>query len=387
MKIAYIINSRIPTEKAYGHEDAKMCELMGRAGVEVELIAPRRINPIKQDLFRYYDVEETFRIRYLKIFDFFRLEKIMGGLSFYLNTLGYFLRLTAVKLDPETVVFTRMPEIAWLFKKKGYKTVFERHEWFGRSRKLALYLLRPCDHIITTNRYIKDQFVKSGFDERKILVATNGVDLKKFRFEMAKNDAIEKLPLENELKIKMKSKKVLVYAGSFKTMGVDKGIDEIIRALALMNDPNLVFAAVGGCANDIKYYEDMAKEQGVAGQCVFIGRQTQAGLALWEKAADILLAPFPDKAHYRYFMTPLKLFEYMAAKRPIIASDLPSIREIMNENNCLFCKPGDASDLAGKIKELSVDRAKADKISVRAYGDVLQYGWEKRAEKIINFIK
>jgi glycosyltransferase involved in cell wall biosynthesis len=387
MKLAYIINSRIPTEKAYGHEDAKMCELMGQSGIEVELIAPRRVNTVKQDVFSYYETARTFRVRYLDVFDFFRWERLLGSLSFYLNTISFFLKLFTVKLDRETVVFTRMPEIARLFKKKGHKVVYECHEWFGRSRKLALYLLRNCDFLITTNRYIKEQFVKEGFDEKKILISTNGVDLSKFRFELTKTDAIDRLKTDQGIKDRTKIKKVLLYAGSFKTMGVDKGIDEIIGAFKVLNNTELLFIAVGGDAVDVQYYEDMADKQGVAGQCIFIGRQTQAELALWEKAADILLAPFPDKAHYRYFMTPLKLFEYMAAKRPIIASDLPSIREIMGENNCLFCQPGDAEDLAKKINDLSADQALADKIAIQAYDDVKKYSWEKRVEKILNFIK
>ena len=97
--------------------------------------------------------------------------------------------------------------------------------------------------------------------------------------------------------------------------------------------------------------------------------------------------PFPDKAHYRYFMTPLKIFEYMAGARPIIASDLPSIREILNERNAFFCKPGDVESLTGEINYVLNNKEEAMIKAEQANKDVLRYSWDKRAERILKFIE
>lgn len=119
---------------------------------------------------------------------------------------------------------------------------------------------------------------------------------------------------------------------------------------------------------------------------ILLEKKTQEGLALWQQAASILLMPFPRKAHYEYFMTPLKMFEYMAAGRPIIASNLPSIKEILTEDNAIFCEPGDPADLAQKISLVLTDKTLAQNMASQAREDVENYTWRKRAEKIMNFI-
>lgn len=75
----------------------------------------------------------------------------------------------------------------------------------------------------------------------------------------------------------------------------------------------------------------------------------------------------------------------MASQKPIVASDLPSIREILNENNAVLCRPGDPADLAEKIK-IAGDSLFAQKISAQARLDVIRYTWRERAAKIIRFI-
>jgi glycosyltransferase involved in cell wall biosynthesis len=88
-------------------------------------------------------------------------------------------------------------------------------------------------------------------------------------------------------------------------------------------------------------------------------------------------------------MSPLKIFEYMASKRPIIATNLPSLREILVDGeNAILVPPGSPGALAGAIKRLSGDNALCAKLAENAYLDVSEkYTWKMRAEKIISFIK
>jgi len=83
----------------------------------------------------------------------------------------------------------------------------------------------------------------------------------------------------------------------------------------------------------------------------------------------------------------MKMFEYMASKRPIIASNLPSIREILNKNNAILVKPDSSEDLAKGINLSLKNKDFSDKISLQAYQDVQEYTWQKRTKKIVNFIK
>ena len=385
MKIIYIANARIPTEKAHGSQICKMCEEFSSAGAEIELWAPTRENSIKENAFEYYNLKQNFKIKYIKSFDFIKYDKLLFKKSFYLQSLLFFLKLAFKKINKNAIIYTRNPELVWFFNLRGKKTVYECHDWFGKKKKIALRFLRKCDYIITTNNYIKKEFIKHGF-ENNILVAPNGVNLEIFNINISKEEAIKKLNIDENFKKKISDKKILLYTGSFRTMGVDKGIDEVLQALKKLNNKNIIFAAVGGNEKDINYYKNFAKDIGVAKICEFIGRHAQTELALWQKASDILLMPFPDKAHYRYFMTPLKIFEYMAAKRPIIASDLPSILEILNDKNAFFCKPGDVDSLGEKINYVLNNKEETRVKAEQASEDVLKYSWNKRAEKIINFI-
>jgi glycosyltransferase involved in cell wall biosynthesis len=83
----------------------------------------------------------------------------------------------------------------------------------------------------------------------------------------------------------------------------------------------------------------------------------------------------------------MKMFEYMASSKPIIASDLPSLREVLNENNALFFEADNPASLAETIRKCLNDQALSDKISTQAASDVRNYTWHTRVQTILAFIK
>lgn len=382
MKLIYITNSRLPTAKAHGHQIVKMCLEFARQGATVTLLWPTRKNIIKEDIFSYYQTEPNFTARPIKCFDFIQYDRFLKKFSYLLQGLWFLYKLSRLPLDKSAIIYTRKPEIAWLFKHKGFKVAFESHEWFGRNQGLALWLLKKVDRIITTNSYLKQEFIKHSFDPEKILVCPHGVDLDLFGQTGSRDEALVKLGFKGELA----DKKILLYTGSFKTMNFSKGLEEILRALRILNDPQLFFLAVGGSKENIVEYQTMAYSLGVAGQVKFLKPVSQEILGYWQQAADILLMPFPDQAHYRFFMAPLKMFEYLASGRPIIASALPSIREVLNEDTAFFCQPGSATDLAEKISFVLHNQDLAQAKARQARRNAQLYSWSARAKKIIDFI-
>jgi len=100
------------------------------------------------------------------------------------------------------------------------------------------------------------------------------------------------------------------------------------------------------------------------------------------------LSSLLDSTTARLFTSPLKLFEAMASGRPVIASDLPSIREILtHDENALLVPPGNAHALAAAIERLLSDSALSARLAARAFEDVKGNSWDRRAEAISSFME
>jgi glycosyltransferase involved in cell wall biosynthesis len=99
--------------------------------------------------------------------------------------------------------------------------------------------------------------------------------------------------------------------------------------------------------------------------------------------AEILVLPNTGTKVSARYTSPLKLFEYLAAGKPIIASDLPALREVLRqEENCLLTPPGDARALADAIKRLAADPALSERLARQAFADADQYTWDRRAARL-----
>ncbi len=259
----------------------------------------------------------------------------------------------------------------------GYKVVFEYHLMYKNFRDKII--CRGSDYVVAITSHLKKEIINRGFPADKILVEPDAVDLDIFDIKTEKEAAREKLGLA-------KDKTILLYTGRFKTMGMDKGISDILKALAALKNRNLLFVAVGGLPKDKEFYQGLAEELGVGEQVNLITYCEQKELAIYQKAADFLLMPFPFNEHFAYYMSPLKLFEYMAARRPIIASDLPSIRDVLSDETCYFCQPGDPKDLAEVINKAIKNPAESRSKAANAYKQGQKHSWIKRAEQVISFI-
>jgi glycosyltransferase involved in cell wall biosynthesis len=99
------------------------------------------------------------------------------------------------------------------------------------------------------------------------------------------------------------------------------------------------------------------------------------------------VVPLPDNPMARYFTSPLKVFEYMAAGLPIVASELPALREVLrHEENALLVPPDDAPALAAALRRLTSEPALAERLRHQAHADVAGRTWEARAASVGDFV-
>jgi len=269
-----------------------------------------------------------------------------------------------------------------LFFYRDLKFAYEIHAIDEKflNKSIEKIISNRADKLIFITRNLRDIYLEKYYMEKgKTMVAPDGVDMEIFNLDLSIEEARKKTDLPAD-------KKIIGYLGKFKTMGMDKGIRDILKAVKLLNDDNLLFVAIGGSEGEISYYKKMSEDLGVAKQVILKGLSPQSELAIHQKAFDALLMPFPQNQHYAFYMSPLKMFEYMASKRPIIASDLPSIREVLNENNAVIVEPDNPKNLARGIEKVFADKGLAERISEQAFRDVDKYKWKNRVENIINFI-
>jgi glycosyltransferase involved in cell wall biosynthesis len=162
-----------------------------------------------------------------------------------------------------------------------------------------------------------------------------------------------------------------------------KGVDVLIEAIARVAGVSALIVGGHDVEGDRARLEALAERLGVRDRVKFTGHVDPGEVRAFLEQATILALPNPPSAVSTHFTSPLKLFEYMATGRPIVASDLPAIREVLrHEQNALLVPPGDATGLARGIQRLMGDRELAARLARQALSDVDDYTWDRRAARL-----
>jgi glycosyltransferase involved in cell wall biosynthesis len=162
-----------------------------------------------------------------------------------------------------------------------------------------------------------------------------------------------------------------------------KGVDVLLRALALVPEARGLIVGGHEAEPDLARLKQLAAELGIANRVTFTGLVEPSRVPELLQRATVLALPNPASAISTSFTSPLKLFEYMAAGRAIVASDLPAIREVLRDGaDALLVTPGDPAALGAAIRRLLDDPALASTLARAALDAVPKYGWDRRAERL-----
>jgi glycosyltransferase involved in cell wall biosynthesis len=147
------------------------------------------------------------------------------------------------------------------------------------------------------------------------------------------------------------------------------------------------FLLVGGSDDQVDRWRNKARKKRVE-NIRFEGFVPVSEIPAYLSAANILVMPYDtsqtDGVMDLNTTSPLKLFEYMAAQRPIISTDISAIsRTIEHEENGLLAPPNDIETLVSYVRRVLENKTFADQLSQNARADAEAYSWEKRCERMI----
>ncbi len=373
MNILYIANIRLPTEKAHGVAIMKMCEAFVRSGVKVRLVVSRRYTTLAGDPHEIYGIRDRFPIIRLPVIDMFPLTWVRRFAAFAVVSATFYISLFFWLLfrSRRTLVYTRDILTVALAFVLGFDAVYECHSI--AKRRGFFFIARRAYKIVVIADTLKRNFLGAGVSESRICTAPSGVDIELFSTELSKEEARTILGIPRDAF-------VATYTGGFTTLGADKGVYDLFEALRLV--PKAYLVAVGGQPYDLIRYGERAEALNIRERVQLVGYVPPQQVARYQRAADVLLMPYP-RTHYQHHLSPMKMFEYMASRRPIIASDLPPVREIVSADSALLVPPGDAHATAAALELLRSDPEKGDAMAARAFALVAPYSWEMRGKRIV----
>jgi glycosyltransferase involved in cell wall biosynthesis len=365
MKLCYVANARIPSDKAHGIQIAKMCEAFARTGAEVTVLLPRRRNAAGSDLFSAYAVERNFTVHYLTTVE---LPLWIPG-AFKFQTLVFAFTVSRFfKEKPNfDVVYTRGEMVLFLQKivSNEVALIWEAHIKPNHPQRYAKAVQRVAG-IVSVTKYFAAEIPKLwNISPAKVMYAPDGVDLRMFRDLPKKEVAREKLGLPIE-------KKIIVYTGSDLAW---KGLHLLRKASGLLPATYIV-AFVGAVL-----------PQGERSRHLFAGVRPYTEIPLWLAAADALVLtgdPYSDIA--RHYTSPMKLFEYLASGRPLVATRILSFLDILSDGNAFLSEPT-AESLAATICDAVEHVPEATARIAEAQREIQSFSWSARAQHIRAFIE
>jgi glycosyltransferase involved in cell wall biosynthesis len=383
VRIAYFADVRFPLERANGIQTMETCHALAARGHSVDLIVRPDTHSPARDPFAYYGLPPNSRLR-------IEAAPVTGPstarrLGYLAFSIGRSLGRTRadVLLTRDLGVASALLQVPTSLRPP---LVYESH---GYAPDVAAAL---PDLVATATRPSARKLQRLARREASVwhradgyVTITSGlrVDLER-RFGSRSRVAVVAdgvRPLDLSVAPPSRERgRVVAYAGHLYAW---KGVDLLLEAIASIPDARGLIIGGHPQESDLARTRSVAERLGIAGRITFTGLVEPFRVPELLMQADVLVLPNPESAISTRYTSPLKLFEYMAAGRPIVASDLPSIREVVRDNvTALLVPPGDVTAMAHAIERLLLDPALADRLTHAALQEVPQYSWHRRAEQL-----
>jgi glycosyltransferase involved in cell wall biosynthesis len=240
--------------------------------------------------------------------------------------------------------------------------------------------LLSADIVFVVSEVAKRQLIReSAIDPERVVVNPNGVDTDVFRPNCGGEEIRRELGCEN--------KTVVGFLGTF---GPWHGAPVLAEAASVVSETARCHFLFVGDGDERSVAEGILDNGPRSTSAVFTGRIPHNRVPAYLDACDILVSPHvPLTDGDEFFGSPTKMFEYLAMARPVVASRLGQIAEVIqDEKNGLLVEPGDANELARAIELLAADKARCERLGAAARQTVLErYTWQHNAARVFGFFQ
>jgi glycosyltransferase involved in cell wall biosynthesis len=239
---------------------------------------------------------------------------------------------------------------------------------------------RHAHLVVTVSQALADELVARGVEQERVVWHPNGVDAD--RFAPASTTPAERDALRGRYRIP-RNAVLITFVGTF---GRWHGAHLLARAVreqaawARANDVRFLFVGDGltmpQVRADLEALDDVATLAGLV---------PPDDVPLHLAASDVLVSPHvPNDDGSAFFGSPTKIFEYMAAGKAIVASDLDQVGDVLRDDLAILVRPGDVEDLARGLREAAADASRRDELGRRARDRVRdRYTWSHHVSAIL----
>jgi glycosyltransferase involved in cell wall biosynthesis len=370
----------------------RFCEAVAASGWEVELVALKvRVEfdepTLNRDLFDVYGVSRQFRVTMLPSGQ--RQSRERARLLAAWRAVAYpvlaawrlFVRKDAAAHDTivlyckNYLVGLGLLQVRRLLGRRAI-LLFESHS--PPTDRLGRFVLERVDGVIPVSAVLTRELVERlGLSPDRVRTAHHGANLSAIEeARIAKKDARSRLGLPLD-------RRLAVYTG--KVNAGYREIDYLLETTKQLHD-GTEMVIVGGRDDEVRLLRRRAESEGVS-NVRFVGFVAPSDVYDYQSAADVLVTYYPgDLELNRYRASPGKLFEYMASQRPIVTADYPALRELLSPSAAMFVERDRPDLLAAAIARVLADPDLADAMAKQAYADVQGFSWQRRAERVQQFV-
>lgn len=382
MRILYLADIRFPLERANGIQSMETCHALAARGHELALLVRPDTHEPRRDPFEFYDLPRLDRLRIESMpMSVPRASRRAAYLTFALGR-----SLGRARQD---LIFTRDLGIASLLlqipRAIRAPVVYEAH---GLAADTADALPSLLTGAPPASRRKLDRLARREArvwgDADGYVTITDGLahELTRRFGARARVTTVPdgaRLP-ETSPGSATPGVFTIGYAGHLYPW---KGVDLVIEAVAALTDTRGLIVGGHPAEADSARLETLVRTLDCESRVTFTGLLPPADARRRLRDAHVLVLPNPRSAISSQFTSPLKLFEYMASGRPIVASDLPSIREVLTDgHNGLLVEPGNPQALTAAIRQLKEDSALGERLARQALEDVREFTWDRRAARL-----